>query len=307
MDNEEELETNNVLELDEDLRFEEELAKKVAIKAQGKKKKEAVARYYLDPDELEANLREYVIMRAINPDHIMSKKLALNIVLIVKEYAEGGQFRSYYNGWKEDMKSRAHEHICRYAHGYKIDYVKSTEFFLRWLFRKKQFALQKWLNDRGVSYTKFYKGLLDVIIKTPNGKEKSKMGKKIFVSDLTKLNNPEIYKEHFDPSLKKEPIDGIVFDEDKFKDEIFSNNPQNFYDDFVDQVKRNPFNYLTKYAYNAFIAVIKEEKAVSDNSQSYEDKMKYASDSFDEDTHGFEDRYTQIDEDKFDWETSFIE
>ena len=307
MDNEEELESNNVLELDEDLRFEEELAKKVAIKAQGKKKKEAVARYYLDPDELEANLREYVIMRAINPDHIMSKKLALNIVLIVKEYAEGGQFRSYYNGWKEDMKSRAHEHICRYAHGYKIDYVKSTEFFLRWLFRKKQFALQKWLNDRGVSYTKFYKGLLDVIIKTPNGKEKSKMGKKIFVSDLTKLNNPEIYKEYFDPSLKKDPIDGIVFDEDKFKDEIFSNNPQNFYDDFVDQVKRNPFNYLTKYAYNAFIAVIKEEKAVSDNSQSYEDKMKYASDSFDEDTHGFEDRYTQIDEDKFDWETSFIE
>ena len=124
-------------ELEDDLIFEENLRKKVEAKNKLKReKKEAVERYYLDPDILEANLREHVIMRGINPSHIMSRKLGLNIMSLVNEYAEGGQFRSYYNGWKEDMKSRAHEHICRYAHGYDINYVNTLEFFLRWLFGK---------------------------------------------------------------------------------------------------------------------------------------------------------------------------
>lgn len=293
---------------EDDLLFEENLRKKVEAKnKQKKEKKEAVERYYLDPDELEVNLREHVIMRSINPNHVMSRKLGRNIMTLVAEYAEGGQFRSYYNGWKEDMKSRAHEHICRYAHGYRINYVKTLEFFLRWIFRKKTYALQSWLADRGISYQKFYLSLLEVKIKTPNGKEKSKMGRKIFESDMHKLNNPLILKDLLDDAHKDNPPEGIVFTEDSFKEEIFGKWPETLRLDFDEQIRRNPFNYLTKYAYNAFIAVIKEEKAVSDNSQSFEEKMKYNPDSFDEENHGSEDRYTQLDENRIDWDVKIFE
>ena len=293
---------------EDDLIFEENLRKKVEAKnKQKKEKKEAVERYYLDPDELEVNLREHVIMRSINPNHVMSRKLGRNIMTLVAEYAEGGQFRSYYNGWKEDMKSRAHEHICRYAHGYRINYVKTLEFFLRWIFRKKTYALQSWLADRGISYQKFYLSLLEVKIKTPNGKEKSKMGRKIFESDMHKLNNPLILKDLLDDAHKDNPPEGIVFTEDSFKEEIFGKWPETLRLDFDEQIRRNPFNYLTKYAYNAFIAVIKEEKAVSDNSQSFEEKMKYNPDSFDEENHGSEDRYTQLDENRIDWDVKIFE
>jgi hypothetical protein len=293
---------------EDDLIFEENLRKKVEAKnKQKKEKKEAVERYYLDPDELEVNLREHVIMRSINPNHVMSRKLGRNIMTLVAEYAEGGQFRSYYNGWKEDMKSRAHEHICRYAHGYRINYVKTLEFFLRWIFRKKTYALQSWLADRGISYQKFYLSLLEVKIKTPNGKEKSKMGRKIFESDMHKMNNPLILKDLLDDAHKDNPPEGIVFTEDSFKEEIFGKWPETLRLDFDEQIRRNPFNYLTKYAYNAFIAVIKEEKAVSDNSQSFEEKMKYNPDSFDEENHGSEDRYTQLDENRIDWDVKIFE
>jgi hypothetical protein len=293
---------------EDDLLFEENLRKKVEAKnKQKKEKKEAVERYYLDPDELEVNLREHVIMRSINPNHVMSRKLGRNIMTLVAEYAEGGQFRSYYNGWKEDMKSRAHEHICRYAHGYRINYVKTLEFFLRWIFRKKTYALQSWLTDRGISYQKFYLSLLEVKIKTPNGKEKSKMGRKIFESDMHKLNNPLILKDLLDDAHKDNPPQGIVFTEDAFKEEIFGKWTETLRLDFDEQIRRNPFNYLTKYAYNAFIAVIKEEKAVSDNSQSFEEKMKYNPDSFDEENHGSEDRYTQLDENRIDWDVKIFE
>jgi len=289
--------------IDEDLLFEETLRRKVEAKAKGRKeKKEANPRYYLDPDELELNLRGHVIMRAINPEHVMSRKLGDNLMILVAEYAEGGQFRSYYNGWKEEMKSRAHEHICRYAHGYKINYVKTLEFFIRWLFRKKTYALQAWLAERGISYAKFYLSLLEVKIKTPNGKEKTKMGRKIFDHDFHKLNNPDVLADLIDDSLKGNVPVGVVFNEETFKDEIFARWPESLQKDFNEQVRRNPFNYLTKYAYNAFIAVIKEEKEISEKSRSFEEGMKYNPDSFDEDNHGGEDRYTQLDENRIDWD-----
>jgi hypothetical protein len=97
-----------------------------------------------------------------------------------------------------------------------------------------------------------------------------------------------------------------IFNEETFRDEIFGKWPETLLRDFEDQVKRNPFNYLTKYAYNAFIAVIKEEKAISDNSQSFEEKMRYNQDSFDDDNNDGEDRYTQLNVDRLDWDTNLF-
>lgn len=289
-------------DLTEHLEFEENLQKKIEARNKPKKaKKDSTPKYYIDPEVLEENLREYVIMHSINPEHGIGRKLGLNIIQIVEEYSKGAQFRSYYNGWHEDMKSRAHEHICRYAHGYNINYVKTLEFLIRWLFRKKTYVLQDWMSKRGISYDKFYLSLLEVRIKTPNGKEKTKMGRKIFEHDFYKLNDPEVLIELMADNAKGMTFTEPVFNEATFRDEIFNQWPDTLLKDFEDQVKRNPFNYLTKYAYNAFIAVIKEEKAISDNSQSFEEKMKYNQDSFDDDNHDGEDRYTQLNVDRLDW------
>lgn len=295
-------------DLNEYLDFEESLKRKLEAKNKPKKaKKEVTLKYYIDPEVLEANLREYVIMRSINPDHEIGRKLGLNIIQIVEEYSKGAQFRSYYNGWNEDMKSRAHEHICRYAHGYNINYVNTLEFLIRWLFRKKTYVLQDWLNTRGISYQKFYNSLLEVKIKTPNGKEKTKMGRKIFEYDFRKLNNPEVLIDLMSDEVKGMTITSPIFNEETFREEIFGRWPETLLRDFEDQVKRNPFNYLTKYAYNAFIAVIKEEKAISDNSQSFEEKMKYNQDSFDDDNNDGEDRYTQLNVDRLDWDSNLFQ
>lgn len=297
----------NTSDLDDYLEFEESLIKKLEAKNKPKKaKKESAPKYYLDPDELERNLREYVIMKSINPDHVIGRKLGLNIIKIVEEYSNGAQFRSYYNGWKEDMKSRAHEHICRYAHSYRIDYVHTLEFLIRWLFRKKTYVLQDWLNTRGISYQKFYLSLLEVKIKTPNGKEKTKMGRKIFEHDFTKLNDVEVLTSLLNEGVKIEDVSTTPFNEETFKEEIFSKWPETLKNDFEDQVKRNPFNYITKYAYNAFIAVIKEEKEISDSKQSFEEKMKYDQNSFDDDNNEGEDRYTQFNVDKLDWDPNLF-
>lgn len=298
------MENGGKSELEEYFEFEENLIKKIEAKEKPKRvKNENTPKYYLDPTVLEQNLREYVIMKSINPEHRIGRKLGLNIIKIVDEYSKGAQFRSYYNGWNEDMKSRAHEHICRYAHGYNINYVNSLEFLIKWLFRKKIHILQDWLNSKNISYAKFYSSLLEVKIKTPNGKEKTKMGRKIFESDFYKLNDLNIVKDLLNDGVNIEDIQFPIFEEDKFRDDVFNNYSENVRFEFDEQVKRNPFNYLTRYAYNAFIAVIKEEKEISDNSNRFEEKMRYSQDSFDDDNNDGEDRYTQLNIDKLDWDT----
>lgn len=289
--------------LDDEDAFEARLKAKLEAKSKSKSrvKKDDSVRYYLDPVELEANLREHVIMKGINPNHTMTDKLGNNVTIIVAKYGESGQFRRYYNGWKEEMHSRAREHICAYAHSYKINYTKTIEFFIRWVFRRKSHVLQSWLSARGLSYKKFYASLLEVKIPTPNGKEKSKMGRKIFESDLVKLNNPSDFALLVETEGTKFP-DVPPYNEETFKEEIFELGNANIRDDFEDQVKRNPFNYLTKYAYNAFIAVIREEKEILEHTQSFEERRLYHTEGGDEDGHGVEDRYTQIDEGRFDWD-----
>ena len=278
------------LNIDADLAFEDALQKK--IEARKKKKKEKTLRYYVDPLELELNLRTYVIARSINPSQEMNKGLALNIMKIVDEYAESGQFRGYYNGWKEEMKGRAYEHICRYCHGYNITFTSSMKFFVQWLFRAKKYVLEEWFVSKGLSYSDFYAKLSVVKIKTPNGKEKTKMGKVISMEDMLNLNN-----------IKE---DTTYFDETTFKSEIFAIKPQ-LMEDFEDQCNRNPFNYLTRFAYHAFIAVIQEENDILEHTQSFEDKMKYKHYEGEEEQGPTESGYSILDDSKIDWCGNMIE
>lgn len=273
-------------EVNEDLEFEAALAAK--IEARRKKKKEKTDKNYLNPKELHELLKEHVIMKKINPDHVMSDALGLLIIKLVDEYSNGGQFRGYYNGWKYEMKSRAYEHICRYAHGYNINHTDTNNFFIKWLYRSKENVLEEWFTLKGLSYPEFKANLPTKVIKTPNGKEKTKIGKYISEDEMLNLNSKEMF---YNPAI--------------FKEEIFSCRPL-LCEDFEDQILKNSFNYLTTYAYHAFIAVIREEKDLNSQKQVLDEKIKYKTDNMDEDT-GAADRFMQLDETRIDWAYNLIE
>src|ERR1035437_5172831 len=105
------------------------------------KKKKKESRNYMDPAELQKLLKDHVIASSINENHVMTNALGNMIIKLVDEYANSGKYRNYFNGWKYEMKSQAYEHICRYAHIYNINYTDSIDFFLKWLFRDKEYIL----------------------------------------------------------------------------------------------------------------------------------------------------------------------
>lgn len=279
-------------EYKEEVLFEEALAKKISAKEASKKaKREKKARYYLDPVELDRNLSEHVILKRINPDHVMKNELGRNIIKVVDETAKGGQFRGYYNGWKEDMKVRAYDHICRYCHSYKIGHAETAEFMQKWLFRKKITVLESWFAFKGLDYARFYNDLPVERVSTPNGKEPFKMCKVIREANFEEINK---WNEGVTP-----------YNKDTFIAEILQIAPQ-IEEDYVDQKSRNPFNYLTRYVYNAFIAVIKEENLIRKNSQVFEENIRYKIDEYEDKSNGFDEPYVTMDESMLSW-TSFDE
>lgn len=256
-----------------------------------KKFKKRESRNYMDPSELHRLLKEHVIKRSINDNHRMSNALGKMIIKLVDEYSNSGKYRSYFNGWKYEMKSQAYEHICRYAHAYNIYYTDSIDFFLKWLFRDKENLLNDWFNDRGLSYKDFKEQLPIKMVKTPNGKDKTKMAKIISEAVLIEYvkNNGKIY----DPST--------------FKEEFFTKRPE-LVGEFKTQVEKNSFNYLTQFAYHAFIAVIKKEKMRSEQQQSLNEGILYKTEGGEEDVDSpTADRFVSMDDNRIDWGHSLID
>lgn len=252
-----------------------------------KKFKKKESRNYMDPSELHKLLKEHVIKRSINPNHRMGDALGKMIIKLVDEYSNSGKYRSYFNGWKYEMKSQAYEHICRYAHAYNIHYTESIDFFLKWLFRDKDHLLDEWFNSNKISYKDFKESLPIKLVKTPNGKDKTKMAKIVSESALI-----DFAKDAYDPTT--------------FKDYFFSKRPE-LVGEFKNQVERNSFNYLTQFAYHAFIAVIKREKMRSEQQQTLNEGILYKTDEPEEDLDVQADKHVFMDDNRIDWGSSIVD
>lgn len=255
-------------------------------------KTKKVNRNYMDPRELHKHLKEHVISRAINPEHVMTNALGLLIIKLVDEYSNSAKYRNYYNGWKYEMKSQAYEHICRYAHMYKIHYTDTVDFFVKWLFRDKDYVLEEWFNDRNLDYAKFKANLPEKLVKTPNGKEKTKIARVICADELDRQLNCDGF---------------IIYNPNTFKSEFFTKRPE-MVEEFAHQIAKNAFNYLTMFAYHAFIAVIKRENLKNEQQKSYDEKRKYDSEIFDEDgMQTIVENFSEYDESRIDWAGTLLD
>lgn len=260
------------------------------IENPSKKFKKRESRNYMDPSELHRLLKEHVIKRSINTNHRMTDALGKMIIKLVDEYSNSGKYRSYFNGWKYEMKSQAYEHICRYAHAYNIHYTDSIDFFLKWLFRDKEHLLDEWFAARLMSYKDFKDGLPIKMVKTPNGKDKTKMAK--IISEAVLIEYVEKKSQKYDPST--------------FKEEFFSKRPE-LVGEFKTQVEKNSFNYLTQFTYHAFIAVIKREKMRSEQQQTLNEGILYKTDSPEEDIENPSAQFTTMDDNRIDWGSSLVD
>ena len=158
--------------------------KNVKIPLKNDKKKK---RIYLDPLEFYNELVDYIMKHKMDPNYVMPRKLGSMIVKLVDEIFNKANFRNYYNGWKYEMKSRAFEHICKYAVKYNMNFAYSCDFFFKWMYRVNEEKLTSWFEDKGVDYVEFKENLPEKEIKTPNGEKKTKIVKYVHIDLLLNL------------------------------------------------------------------------------------------------------------------------
>lgn len=220
-------------------------------------------RKYVDPSVLHKLLVNHVIAKSINPDHVMCDELALCLMKQVEECAKASRFRNYFNGWKEDMKSLAHEHLCTYCHKYNIHYTETDDYFVKFIFREKKDVLEKYIKSLGIDYKMFYMMIPEKTIKTPNGKNKSKIAKHLTASILEELIKEFLCDPYYSISVFK-PYAFEHYNKDGSLKEAFDS-----------ACDRNSFNYISAYINNAFKAIISEEKRNAVGKLNYLESKRY--------------------------------
>lgn len=259
------------------------------IKKEGEKKPK---RIYVDPIELHAELEKHIVSRNMNEEHVMHRKLAMMLIKITDELFEKGNFRSYHNGWKYEMKSKAYENLIKYAHKYELNFVEQFSFYLNWIYRVHPFKLQQFFDDHGLNYTKFIDNLEDVKRKIF---KKSKDPNFVPSDTYKKITPNDLY-----PYLLS-----INYTFESFKEELYKTYVD-LEQQFEDHKKRNSFNYITQIIYRSAQHVIKNEKKISGDNKRLDEAILYKTDDFDDDAIEQDNRFITFDENKLDY-GGFIE
>lgn len=94
-----------------------------------KKPDEKPMNYYLTNDAFHEELYDFILKRKINPDYIMPNSLGRMLILLINKNMSSRQFRGYSESWKQEMKSKAYIHTCKYADRYDPARGKPFAYF----------------------------------------------------------------------------------------------------------------------------------------------------------------------------------